>query len=189
MNKIRKIFGRKVGKGKVALPLWTVGIAAMAIAAVAGQAVGPVLSGSVTGSVGVVVEQTVRLGDPGSITDVGGGGPDVAADDFAATVNDEGTGFTITIETDVGQRTETNFTLYNDSGQTANAMLQLNVPAGLDVQLDSDSGVTEAQLGPNTWLLTIPSSGSPDMTLTIESKDTAMPGFYTITGTLVQISG
>ena len=204
MNKIRKLFGRKVGKSKFALPLWTVGLAAMAIAAVAGQAVGPVLSGSVSGSVGVVVEQTVRLGDPGDIGDVSGlygpgaefGGPEVNpdADDFAATVNDEGTGFTVAVETDMGQETAVGFDLYNDSGQTANAMLQLNVPAGIDVELNGNDGVTEAQLGPNTWLLTIPDDTAhpaPDgfMDLIISSKDNAAPGFYTITGTLVQISG
>ena len=182
--KIRKFFGRKVGKGKVALPLWTVGIAAMAIAAVAGQAVGPVLTGSVSGSVNLVIEQTVRLGGPGTITNSGG-----AADDFAATINDEGTGFTVAIETDVGQNQSVTWSLLNESGQTANAMLQLNVPAGIDVEMNSAGSATEAQLSPNTWLLTIPAGGSPSMTMEIESKDTAMPGFYTITGTLVQISG
>ena len=165
----------------MALPLWTVGIAAIAIAAVAGQAVGPVLAGSVSGSVNLVVEQTVRLGDPGSITSAG-------HDDFASTVNDEGTGFTVALETDVGQNQIVTFTLYNDSGQTANSMLQLNVPAGIDVELDSDGGVTEAQMNVNTWLLTIPAGGGT-MALEIESKDDARPGFYTITGQLVQISG
>ena len=118
--RLRKFLGHKVGKGKFALPLWTVGLAAMAIAAVAGQAVGPVLSGSVSGSVGVVVEQTLRLDvDSSSIIE----DDDDDADDFAATVNDEGTGFTVAVETDIGQIQTVNFELMNDSDQDVNGIL------------------------------------------------------------------
>ena len=85
------------------------------------------------------------------------------------------------IEVDLG--------LVNDSGVSGAAMLELNVPAGIDVELEDDGGsIDEAQASRNTWLMVVP-DGSNNVLLQIEPKDDIAPGFYTISGRIVQISG
>lgn len=74
----------------------------VALVATAGQAVGPVLSGSVSGTTALRAEQAVLLD-----TDlpVGGGDPQtIRADDAATIRNDEGTQFAIAAELHVVQR-------------------------------------------------------------------------------------
>ncbi|MBI2916538.1 MAG: hypothetical protein HYY01_00965 [Chloroflexi bacterium] len=170
---------RKVHLGKVALPVWTLGLAVMLVAAVAGQAVGPVLSGSIQGRAGVVVSQTIVLSGPPTIS---------GASDAVGTMNDEGTAFTVAIETHVGQQQVVTLPLANASGKTANGILELNVPAAIDVEVNSAGGVDEAQFSRNTWLFTVTTSGG-NLLVTIESKDDAAPGFYSISGRIVQVSG
>ena len=179
MLRIRNVLGRKLRIGRLGLPVWTVVLAIAAVGAVAGQAVGPVLAGSVTGSTGVVLEQAVVLSGTISVN---------SADDAASTVNDEGTGFTVAVETDVGQSQTVAIGVSNTSAASANAILSLNVPAALDVSLEAASGANEAQLNRNQWLVKVPTGGET-LTLTIESADDAATGFYTITGSLVKVSG
>lgn len=138
-NRFSTTLGRKVRLGRLAVPIWAIAAAGLTIAAVAGQAVGPVLTGSVSGSTGLVVSQTVVLDS----APTGSG-----TDDFAATVNDEGTAFTVALETQVGQNQTVTLDLANKSGKSANVILELNVPAGIDVDANEGGGapVAMAQL-------------------------------------------
>ena len=199
MNKrLMRTLGRKVRLGRFGLPVWTMALAIMAIAAVAGQAVGPVLSGEVTGKAGVVVSQTVVLkAAPADAT-----GADLtfasyqgnivapAADDSVGTRNDEGTEFTFALETQVGQLSIFTLVLDNTSGATANFILELNAPAALDIDADGKDDASVAQLSKNTWLgtMTVTTDTTPDIQIAIESKDDAAPGFYTITGKIIQVA-
>ncbi len=186
---MKRFITRKISLGRFGLPVWSVAVAGLMVAAAAGQAVGPVLSGSVTGSVGMVVEQAITL-DP----DLGlGSNPVATGDDSATTRNDEGTEFTAAIELNVGETETVTIYVQNDSGANASALLELNVPKGIDVELNQAGDVSESQLSRNTWLLVVPSTsgtGENDgVVITIEPKDGAAPGFYTITGRIVQIEG
>jgi hypothetical protein len=192
----------------------TAGLAVtMALVAAAGQAVGPVLSGSVTGTTALTAEQAVLLD-----TDlpVGENPQTFGADDAVTTRNDKGTQFAIAAELHVGQQMFVCLYLENKSEADAAAILELNVPQGIDVELEefSDDGtspnscdgsmndddlVGEAQFERGAWLMRL--SGSADVNesvgnfendgvrLTIEPKDDLKPGFYTISGQITQIGG
>ncbi|MBI2917531.1 MAG: hypothetical protein HYY01_06000 [Chloroflexi bacterium] len=121
-----------------------------------------------------------------------------AADDFAATVNDEGTAFTVALETQAGQISVIGLKLDNQSGKPANAILEVNAPAGVDVAAD-DSATSSvagkvtsmARLNKSTWLFALDSASVddiPDIYIAVESKDDAAPGFYTITGRIIQVA-
>ncbi len=128
---MKAIFGRKIRLGRLSIPIWTI-LAVPAVALAAGQAVGPVLAGSVTGSVGLTVEQAITLDVDNRDLDqrivVNG------ADDAVTTTNDEGTEFSVAMELNVGQRVTADFYLWNASGVSEAAILELNVPAGIDVR-------------------------------------------------------
>ena len=206
-NRIGRTLGKKLQVGRMGIPLWTVGLAGVLTVAAAGQAVGPVLTGSTSGSVNLTVAQAVTLD-----TDMGlGTNPGTAgADDAVTTRTDEGTGFTVAMELNVGQRVYTCVYVQNQSGADASTVLELSVPAGIDVEVEqfsstaggaqpcsasmSDDGVTqEAQLSPQTWLAMVGKDAGVDnndgLRATIEPKDDLKPGCYTISGRLVQISG
>jgi hypothetical protein len=187
---MKSILSKKVRLGRISVPVWTSVLTLAAVAMTAGQAVGPVLAGSVTGTVGLTVEQAITLD-----TDTLGENPSVDAPnggdiDWVSTFNDEGTEFTVAVEMFVGQRIELNLDLVNDSGVSGAAMLELNVPAGIDVELDrnDDGSIEEAQASRNTWLMVVP-DGTSETYIQIEPKDNVAPGFYTISGRIVQISG
>ncbi len=188
-NTFGPIIGKKVHLGRLAVPVWALVLTVLVVVAAAGQAVGPVLSGSVTGKVGLAVAQTVLLDvDDGTVIPVAVDGDD----DAVATVNDEGTEFTVAIETSVGQRQTVTLDLANFSGARANAILELNAPNGIDVTAD-DTGATSdmAQLSKTTYLFTLeeddPDTDDEDIVITIESKDGATPGFYSISGRIIQV--
>ena len=182
-----KFFSKKVRMGRISIPVWTSVLALAVTGLAAGQAVGPVLAGSVTGIVGLTVEQATTLDtsyDLGNNPSVYVGDPT----DFVSTFNDEGTEFMVAMEMHVGENVELVFNLSNDSGVSGSAALELNIPAGVDVEIGSDSDLDEAQLGANSWLMVVP-EGTSNFTMEIEPKDDLAPGFYTINGRLVQISG
>ena len=184
MKKLIRTLEHKVRVGRFGLPVWTMALAIMAIAAVAGQAVGPDLSGEVTGKAGVVVSQTVVLDAAPATANTN--------DDYIGTRNDEGTEFTVAIETQVGQNSGFSLSVGNASGASANAVLTLNVPAGLDVDAEGTNDASSfAQLSKNTYLFVVDNStdsSTVDITVTVESKDDAAPGFYTITGKIIQVA-
>jgi hypothetical protein len=188
-NIATRTLGRKFRLGRMSIPVWLVGLAVVLVAAAAGQAVGPVLSGGVQGSAGLTIEQSVVLSsDPGehSVEYAAGHG-----DDAIVTVNDEGTAFTAAIELHVGDTVELMLDVDNVSDALANAILELNVPAGIDVEVEEDggsSGIEEAQLTRTSWLSKIDTGASGTLNITISPKDDLLPGFYTITGRLVQVA-
>lgn len=193
-NIATKTLGRKFKLGRMSIPVWLVGLAALLVAAAAGQAVGPVLSGGIQGSAGLTISQSVLLSstsaDHGVFDSSGGSG--VPHDDAIVTVNDEGTAFTAAIELHVGDTEYLVLDLDNVSDSQANAILELNVPAGIDVEVEElDSDINEAQLTRNSWLmkLDVASNGSSgDLEIAISARDDLLPGFYTITGRIVQVA-
>ncbi len=182
-----KMFSKKVSVGRIAMPIWALALAGAAIVAVAGQAVGPVLSGSVSGSAGLTVEQAVVLTEGGTVTisslDLN--------DEGLGVVNDEGTSFTAAIELHVGDTVTMALPITNKSDADANAILELSVPAGVDVEVEPSTGTTlkEAQLSKNDWLLKVDDGNTETLVVTISPKDDLKPGFYTISGRIVQITG
>lgn len=198
LNRITRLFGRKMRVGRFGFPVWTVGLAAMAMAAVAGQAVGPVLTGSITGSANLTVAQTVVLAaapaDMGAITDTydGTSVTSVASDDYAAVMNDEGTEFTIAMETQVGQTTGFTIALNNLSGKDANFIMELKGPHGIDIAADeaSDDVSPLARLSATSWLGVMLAGGADtteDIHVVVESKDDVAPGYFVIHGRLIQV--
>ena len=208
-RKIMRHLGRKVGIGRFALPIWSIGLAVAVIGAVAGQVVGPILTGSTSGTITLVVEQAVTL-DP----DYGlGANPAVTfvvgTGDSATTRDDLSTGFSAAIEMKQGQRVELTLFMQNntsngsaDAGSDASAMLELHHDASkIDIEVEERTGsggiqVQEAQMSPNTWLLVVPAdagSGSAEgdtgFTMTIRPHDDIMPGYYEFTGRIIQTSG
>ena len=83
----RRIISKKLRIMRVSFPAWVLGVALLVVAAAAGQAVGPVLSGGIQGSACLVIEQSVVLGPSGFSL---GGGSD---NDGIFTTNDDGTGY------------------------------------------------------------------------------------------------
>ena len=156
------------------------------MAAVAGQAIGPALSGSIIGSAELVVEQAVVLDTDFEILDSGFSGGCSDFDDFIGMMNDDGTFFTIGIETKVGQIGEFVLPLNNLTDTDAHAILHLIVSAGIDVDVDSDIGVDETIQRPVVWLLSVaPDDGC--LYIAVEGEDQALPGFYTISGRILQV--
>ena len=160
----------------------------LALIAAAGQAVGPVLSGSTSGAISLTVERAVVLLSNG--VSVSG------ATAAVATQSDEGDSFTVAVETAQGSTHVVTLIIDNNSAQDASAILELNIPAGLDVEVDSGSDIREAWLSRSQWLLEVPVgwSGtipgvSGTLMLTIEPQDNAKPGFHVISGRVVQTSG
>ena len=186
----------------------------MALATVAGQAVGPTLSGSVIGTSALVVAQAIRLDvdHPLGENPVVGG-----ANDAATTRNDEGTEFTVGAELAAGQTIAICLMLQNDSFNSASAVLELDVPGNVDIELEEFSGaiaeecptvegqwfgqlgdstfIDEVQLARYTWLMTVDAeAGTPNalfngVRLLVEGHDSIKPGFYTISGRITQIDG
>jgi hypothetical protein len=173
----------------MSIPIWLVGLAVLLVAAAAGQAVGPVLSGGVQGSAGLTVEQSVLLSSTASDHSVAYASPH--GDDAVVTVNDDGTAFTAAIELHVGDTVDLLLDVDNVSDASANAIIELSVPGGLNVEVEEDggaSGLAEAQLTRNSWLATVDSGATGTMNVTISPKDDLRPGFYTVTGRLVQVA-
>jgi hypothetical protein len=70
--------------------------------------------------------------------------------------------------------------------------MELNVPAGIDFEVDDlDGDISEAQLNRKSWLMkldTVSFGSYGDQEITIPPKDDLRPGFYTITGRIVQVA-
>jgi hypothetical protein len=190
-KKMRRLSKRKIGIGKVAVPAWlAVALFSLLVVAVAaGQAVGPVLSGGVQGSVGVTAQQGLILNATSSshrIQFASG-----HADDALITVSDEGASFTAAIEMHIGDTAIIMLDIDNTSDADSNAVLELNVPRGIDVEVEEDNdagGISEAQLTRSSWLMRINSGATGFLNISISPKDDLAPGFYTVTGRLVQVA-
>jgi hypothetical protein len=171
---------------KLSNPFWLTTIALVAMAAVAGQAVGPVLGGSIIGSAGLVIEQAVVLDTDFEILASGFSAGYSEFDDFIGMMNDDGTFFTIAIETKIGQIGEFALPLNNLTETDAHAILHLIISPGIDVEVDSDIGVDETIQRQGVWLLDVAPDGGY-LYIAVESKDDALPGFYTISGRILEV--
>ena len=81
-------------------------------------------------------------------------------------------------------------TLDNLSDADANATLTLNVPDGIDVEVQAIGSVDEGELSRDVWLLRIRESLTEGkVRIIIESKDNVNPEYFEITGEIVQIIG
>ena len=81
-------------------------------------------------------------------------------------------------------------TLDNLSDADANATLTLNVPDGIDVEVQAIGSVDEVELSRDVWLLRIRESLTEGkVRIIIESKDNVKPEYFEITGETVQITG
>ena len=185
----RRIISKKLRITRVSFPAWVLGVALLVVAAAAGQAVGPVLSGGIQDSACLVIEQSVVLAPSGFSL---GAGSD---NDGIFTTNDERTGFKAALKPHVGDAIVAGLDLGNLSDAPANVTLSLSVPSGIDVEVTSDplgDDIKEAQLSAREWLVTVASlaSAAPDDSpaITISPKDDLKPGFYTITGRIVQVA-
>jgi len=185
----RRIISKKLRITRVSFPAWFLGVALLVVAAAAGQAVGPVLSGGIQDSACLVIEQSVVLAPSGFSL---GAGSD---NDSIFTTNDEGTGFKAALKPHVGDAIVVGLDFGNLSDAPANAMLSLSMPSGIDVEVTSDplgDDIKEAQLSAREWLVTVASlaRAAPDDSLDITNlpKDGLKPGFSTITGRIVQVA-
>ena len=81
-------------------------------------------------------------------------------------------------------------TLDNLSDADANATLTLNVPDGIDVEVQAIGSVDEVELSRDVWLLRIREFlKEGKVRIIIESKDNVKPEYFEITGEIVQITG
>ncbi len=179
---------KKARLGRLALPVWTVAVALVLVVTAAGQAVGPVLSGSIQGGGTVVTSQALILktGSPGITVD--------SADQWVVTVNEEGTAFTVAMETVVGRKQTLKLVMVNLSGKDANGVLEMNVPAGI---IFDGKGVDDvpalAQYNRTSFLFrmrdnkTAPNDVA-DIQIDIEAKPESSPGFYALTGRITQVA-
>ena len=194
----RSLFVRRIVM--VAAIMGAVGL----LAAFSGQAIGPILSGLTSGGVALTVEQAVTL-DPDLPL---GANPAVAfpigTGDSATTRNDDGTSFAAAIEMVAGQRSTLTLYLQNNAGidgtgnlepgDAASAIMELDIPSGIDVEMEeTGTGMSEARLGPNSWLIVLPADAGTDnndgLVITFRPRDNIQPGYYQLNGRIIQTSG
>ncbi|MBI2917982.1 MAG: SH3 domain-containing protein [Chloroflexi bacterium] len=142
----------------------------------------PAPSGGIIGGGGVVVSQslTVRAGQ-------------VMGANGLVTVNDEGSAFTVALETTVGATSQVRLMLRNASGSPLNGNIQLQLPAGFQVGAARNDGVTQlGQIAADTWLFTLAGSHSNlvwDVQFTIKASAEVPPGFSGFKGIIKQVAG
>lgn len=181
MRKIVQALRRKVRLGRMAVPIWAIALTVLIVGAVAGQAIGPVLTGSVGGTASVTASQAITL-DPGNPPAVDG------ATRALAVVSTDGTACTVAIETHVGQIQTLTLGLINNSTGAASAILQYSAPAGIlaDVSVDAMSdGI--ARLSSNSFLFKVDGGGTVAIPLTVAASSDAAPGVYNIGLSIIQV--
>ncbi len=192
---VARFFRRTLSLGRLRLPAWMVGAAlpvgllaiGMAVTlASSGQAVGPVLSGSITGSAGVTAQQALVI-SACDITSHGG------ADDALCDVAAQGVSFTAAIEIHRHDKAVIALGINNTSQADVNATIELSVPTGFDVEMeDSDNASTklrEAQMARSTWLLFVGTANTEKLNITLRPRPDLVPGFYTISARIAEIVG
>ncbi|MBI4311412.1 MAG: hypothetical protein HY681_06485 [Chloroflexi bacterium] len=186
---------RKLSLGALHLPAWAVGVAlpivllamaAVAMAASSGQAVGPVLSGSITGSAGVTAQQALTVTTCDITTHS-------ASDDALCAIGAQQTTFTAAIEMHRGDKPVISLGIFNASQVDVNGTIALSVPPGFDVEVeDTDStnaSLREAQMARSTWLLFVGVANSEKLRITLRPRPDVTPGFYTVSATINEILG
>jgi hypothetical protein len=111
-------------------------------------------------------------------------------DDALAVLNDEGTHFTAAIEPHVGDTYMLVLELDNLSEADASALLELEVPEGVDVDAMAVGAIAAAQQGRTSWLVQVPDTLTEgQLRLVFRVRDGEDPGVYTLTASLTQIAG
>ncbi len=111
-------------------------------------------------------------------------------DDSLAVINDEGTSFTAGMETHVGDTFMLILALDIRSDADATATLELEVHNDIDIGAQDTGSVHETLIGKDTYLLKVESSITEgQLKLILSPKDDFQPGFRTIKGKIIQITG
>jgi|GEM_PF-1029429 len=149
---------RRVRIGRLSAPVWLVALASVGAVAAAGQAVGPVLAGSVTGTTVLSVQQALVLSSHPAVN---------GAIDGIGVRNDDGTSFTAGIETHLGEVVNVVLPLSNRANAQVNAIFELDIPAGTRADVEDCGRIDQANIGKSSWLVTVPSgSGGEEWDLT-----------------------
>lgn len=192
---VARFLHRKFALGKMRLPAWMLGVfvpAAMLVAGIgvtlvsSGQAVGPVLSGSVSGTAGVTAQQALVL-NTCSIISHGG------VDDALCDIGSQGASFTAAIEMHQNDKAIVLLGITDTSQADVNGTLELSVPTGFDVEVeDSDNAsakLKEAQMNKSTWLLFVGTANTETLNVTLRARPDLAPGFYTISARIAASVG
>ncbi len=193
MIKVKQVLTHRLHVARFAIPLWSMVLALAVVLGSSAQAVGPVLSKSINGTIGaavggaggITVSSAIRLA-----TGVTQAHEIVDADDGVIGVNDDGTGFTAAIEAFENATVKIKLDLVNESGSLAYAIIAVSAPSGVEtdaeeVALEVD-GVEVARFTDNSWLLKVPAAedeGDADFQLQISAR----AGFHTIVATISQM--
>ncbi len=166
------LFNKKV-------PAWLL-LAALVIVG-AGAATGLVLKDQIDGTTTIAVSQALTV-----VSVNEGGGSD--ADEFLATIHDDGTGWAAHFEANNGDVLELELEIENLGGSDdIVALLTMDVPEGITVNIEGDDDDDEniVQIAPNQWKFVVlyDETNTLDMTLAIE--DAAATGFYEIASTII----
>ncbi len=193
------------------IPTWLIALAL--IASGAGAAAGTVLAGSVTAEVPVAVSQALLVSGPSWLTSL----EDTVSQDApqqlynhlswvhapnrgVAVVADDNTGFQAAAEVAIGDWIAFKLPIKNASDNDLVAELMLSVPDCLEIEVFSDLDLqgndvgNPVRTGYNTWKFEVGASsdGITDpndiLYVIVSIDDDCLPGYFSITGTLKQIS-
>ncbi len=191
--------------GKKAIPTWLLVFAL--VAAGAGAAAGTVLAGKVTAEVNAAVSQALLVEAPvwqSSLTS-GHGAPQQVdrhtgwvsepKRDFGA-AKDDNTAFQAAAEFAQGEWVAFNLPFKNASSNNMTALMTLNVPEGLEVEVYADNTTTPkitevVRIGLNTWKFKVDKdaeyTSTDNLVVVISADDGITPGYYTVGGDIKQI--
>ncbi len=123
------------------------------------------------------------------------------ADRFIGVARDDHTPFQAAAEIDAGDCFVINLPLKNASNQTLVGTITLNIPAGLTAEVVADTVASASgtgnisaivRTGANTWKFTLGKDAlylaTDELTVVVAAGDDAAPGFYTLSGSIKQIS-
>jgi hypothetical protein len=149
------------------VPLWVLALGLIALAAGAGGAVGPILSGFISGGAGLVVEQSVVIDRENFNTD------DILSGitDKLVTFNDEGSSFTVAAEMHTGDDLVIDVPLTNRSEFNANMIASVEVDGA--VQHDVEVFWNTLTRSDSPTVSNSSPSPSPQTSTDYQSSDTA----------------
>ena len=170
-----QLFNKKV-------PAWLL-MAALVIVG-AGAATGLVLKDQIDGTTTIAVSQALTI-----VSVDEGIGSD--ADEFLATIHDDGTSWAAHFEANNGDVLELEVTVDNLGGSDdIVALLTMDVPEGITVNVEGDSTTTEnvVQIAPNQWKFVVLYDETNTLDITLAIEDAATAGFYEIASTIIPVN-
>lgn len=202
MPKMWRLATRKTRIARFSIPVGGIVAALLILTATAAQAVGPLLSGNITGFIGmgiggaggVTITQAVRLDtSDDQASDV------VNAADYVIGVSDGGDSFTAAIEAFENTTVTILLDVVNNSEANAFARITMSAPSRVTIDVDEGSaangavlpdldGVQVAALNAVSWLIRVPpdeTGGDQDLAIKLTGSP---PGFYDVTAVIAQVS-